>query len=127
MPDKLETASCSEVDWQPSYESDKNSYGRDADLSTKVGNVDAAAIVDYFAYIRKSSGKWHNGRNCADIVAEALSYAGVRLNNTQAGLSIPRETLYIIQRDARRYKRETTPPIWRSNYRSVWDLRQVYD
>jgi hypothetical protein len=117
----------SEVQWQPSYESDKNSYGRDADLSTKVGNIDAAAINDYWAFIRKNPGTWRNGRHCADIVAEALSYAGVVLNNTQPGMSVPREVLYIIQRDARRYKREKLTPIWKSNFKSILNLRRVYD
>jgi len=117
----------SEVEWRPSYESDKTSYGREADLRTRVVNIDAAAITEYWAFIRSNPGKWNNGRHCADIVAEALSYAGVRLNNTQPGMSIPREVLYLIQRDARRYKREKMTPLWRSNYRTQLDLRQVYD
>lgn len=99
----------------------------DVDLSTKVGNIDAAAINDYWAFIRRNPGTWRNGRHCADIVAEALSYAGVVLNNTQPGMSIPREVLYIIQRDARRYKREKMTPLWKSNFKSVLDLRRVYD
>ncbi len=118
----------SEVDFRPSYESDKKSYGREADLRLKIGNLDAASVKSYWAFIQKNPGEWNNGRNCADIVAEAISYAGVRLNNTQVGISLPRETLYLIQRDARQYKREPwTAPIWKSNYHSVMDLRRVYD
>jgi len=117
----------SEAEYRESYEDDVRSYGRQADLQVTIHNVDAKSVNDYWVLVSKQPGPWNNRRNCADIVAEAISYAGVRLNNTQNGMSIPRETLYIIQRDARRYEREPAPPIWKSNYRSVTDLRRVYD
>jgi RHS repeat-associated protein len=65
--------------------------------SFTVNSLDRGAVHAFYAELQRNPGRWSAGRNCADIVAQALEAGGLRVTNTQHGSSTPREVLGIIR------------------------------
>lgn len=111
-----------------SYEDDLDSdigEGRDPDSTAIVTGVNLDAVSNWYNQLKGNVPNWHISRNCADLVAEALAVAGVSLENTQSGSSLPKDVAYIITRDIRRYNRRwlTGADPWYSNYHHITDSR----
>ena len=62
-----------------------------------VNNLDGDAVRAFYASVSAAPGRWTVDRNCADLVAQALQVAGLKLTNTQNGNSTPRDVFNLVK------------------------------
>jgi RHS repeat-associated protein len=82
---------------QDSLDADIRSEGNRKPVDFKVDYLETAGVKAFYENYSKNPGKWSAIRNCSDIVAQALQAGGLLIQNTQPGISLPRDVFQIIK------------------------------